>query len=63
MRPKNLRIYNKDQETLVKLREEYIMLGYHTKLDTGVLTVLSLPPKKQKKKREDRPRRESRGEE
>ena len=49
MKAKNRRIYSKDKEVLVTLREEYIMLGFDTSLDEGCLTVYTLPRKKKSK--------------
>jgi hypothetical protein len=45
-KPKNHVIYDTDQETLVRLKEEYESLGRQTKLEDGRLIVLALPPRR-----------------
>lgn len=52
MKPRNRRIYSADQEYLATIRAEYIMLGFDTSLDNGVLTVYALPRKRKKSKAE-----------
>lgn len=61
-KPKNLHIYNKDQEVLVTLRAEYIMLGFDTELESGHLTVLTRKRKKVKKKEKEKTERNKRAE-
>lgn len=54
MRIKNRRIYSRDQEFLVKLREEYTLYGgWDTKLEQGCLTIFAYKQKRPKKKKED----------
>lgn len=42
-KPKNHVIYDTNQEELVRLRDEYELLGRHTKLEDGKLVVFALP--------------------
>ncbi len=50
-KPKNHVITNSDQGELVRLQEEYEMLGRQTKLVEGKLIVFALPQRKPKEKR------------
>lgn len=49
-KPKNHVITNSDQELLVRLQEEYDMIGRDTKLEQGKLIVFALPQKKKQDK-------------
>lgn len=51
-KPRNLHIYNVDQEVLATLRSEYIQLGFDTELERGHLTVLTRPKRHKKSKKE-----------
>lgn len=44
--PKNHVIHDKNQDELVRLQEEYDMLGRETKLEQGRLIVFALPQKR-----------------
>ena len=58
MNIRNKRIYSKDQEYLVKLREEYTLYGgWDTKLEQGCLTIFAYKRKKPKKDKKDKKRR------
>lgn len=59
MRHRNHIIYSENQADLVRLKEEYEMLGRYTKLITGVLTIFALQPnaRTRKQKKADSKRR------
>lgn len=48
---KNQVITRKDPQELIRLKEEYEMIGRQTKLEEGQLIVFALPQRKQKEKR------------
>jgi hypothetical protein len=43
---KNQIITNSDQQELIRLKEEYEMIGRQTRLEKGQLTVFALPQKR-----------------
>jgi hypothetical protein len=49
-KPKNHIITSKDQSELVRLKEEYDMIGRETKLEQGKLTIFALPQKRNREK-------------
>lgn len=52
MKARNHVIYDKDQDTLIRLASEYKMIGRDYDLEEGKLTILALP--RRKKRRDDR---------
>lgn len=50
MKIRNKRIYSTDQAVLLNLQTEYIMLGFDTTLEPGVLTVHATRKRARKKK-------------
>ena len=51
-KPKNHVIYDhNDQDNLVRLAEEYAMLGREVKVEPGKLTVFALPRKRREKRK------------
>jgi len=48
MKARNKRFYSTDREYLVTLRQEYIMLGFDTSLEDGVLTIYTYRRKQRK---------------
>lgn len=55
MKSKNQHLYNTDQSVLIRLAEEFRLIGRYVKLESGHLTVFALTPKKVVKK-DDKPR-------
>lgn len=50
-KPKNHVIYDhNDQEKLVRIAEEYVMIGREVKLEQGKLIVFALPRKRREKR-------------
>jgi hypothetical protein len=56
-KPKNAYFYHKDPAVVQRVREEYEMIGRHVRAVEGGIAILALPPKKVKKKVEEKPRR------
>lgn len=52
MKIANKRIYSADQEYLARLRSEYELIGFETRLETGLLIVYPRH-KKDKRRRKD----------
>lgn len=53
-RARNKRIYSTNREMLVTLREEFIMLGFDTRLDPGMLTIFTLPRRRKRKRKDEK---------
>lgn len=45
---KNQTIYDQDQKKLERLQEEYVMIGFDTKLELHKLIIFALPRRKRK---------------
>lgn len=50
-RPRNHVIYSQDRDLLLRLSEEYAMLGRENRLEEGKLTVFALPRKYKRKRK------------